>query len=207
MKHKIIAVFILLALALAAVQGQNRQSSNSNNILVVYFSRHGSSIGSNDTDAVSSASLSPGDAITVANIIKDASGADMFQIITVDPYPRNYRETTDVARREQRENARPALASRIENLDSYNTIILGYPNWWGTLPMPVAHFLESHDFSGKTIVPYCVHEGSRMGSSEALIAQLAPGATVKEGLAIRGNSAGSSRRDVEQWLRKNGLIR
>lgn len=117
-----------------------------------------------------------------------------------------YEETTEVAKQELRQNARPALAARIDTMDEYQVIFLGYPNWWGTMPMAVFSFLEAYDFAGKTIVPFCTHEGSGMGRSERDIKKLCPGAEVLEGLPIRGGSVGSAANDVSAWLRKMGVI-
>ena len=102
---------------------------------------------------------------------------------------------------EKRNNARPELSSRVNNMDQYDTVILGYPNWWGTFPMAVFTFLEEYDFSAKTILPFCIHEGSGLGSSESDIRKLCSGATVLSGLAIRGGSVGRADQLVANWLK------
>lgn len=116
------------------------------------------------------------------------------------PYPAGYDETTDVALKEQHANARPKLSTHVDRMEDYDTIFLGYPNWWGTIPMAVCAFLEEYKLSGKTIVPFCTHEGSRLGSSERDIAKLCPGARLLGGLAIRGSSVERARKDVNDWL-------
>jgi flavodoxin len=131
----------------------------------------------------------------------------MFQIKTVKSYPDDYTETTNVAKEELRENARPELTETIDDMNSYDVIYLGYPNWWGTTPMAVFTFLESYDFSGKTIIPYCTHEGSGMGSSERDIKKLCPNAEVLSGLAIRGGSVGKADKELASWLTKLGMSR
>ena len=133
-------------------------------------------------------------------MIRDVVGGDVFQIVTVEPYPSDYDETTDVASREQHEKARPKLSTHVAHMEDYDTIFLGYPNWWGTLPMAVCSFLEEYDFSGKTIVPFCTHEGSRLGSSERDIAEICPDAKLLKGLAIRGSSVDRAQKDAIDWL-------
>lgn len=137
---------------------------------------------------------------------QEATGGDLFLIQCEDTYPSDYRETTDVAADEQKDNARPALASHVENMDSYDTIVLIYPNWWGDLPMPLYSFLEEYNFSGKTILPLCTHEGSRMGGSEKTIASLCPDATLLNGFAVRGRDAASAQNDVETWINQSGIL-
>lgn len=121
-------------------------------------------------------------------------------------YPEDYTETTKVAQDELRANDRPELTERVSEMDSYDVIYIGYPSWWGTMPMAVFTFLESYDFSGKTIVPYCTHEGSGMGSSERDVKKLCPNANVLSGLAIQGGSVGRADKDISNWLKKLDLI-
>ena len=100
----------------------------------------------------------------------------------------------------------PELVRYPENIDEYDTVILAYPNYWGTIPMAVATFLEKYDFTGKTILPLCTNEGSGMGGSERTIRQCAVGANVKKGLPVNGSSAASSGESVKRWLKANGLM-
>lgn len=188
-------------------------SGQGNNILVAYFSRVGNTVWEDDVDAVTSASINVendefvGNAEYLARMAAEATGGDLFLIQTEETYPSDYRETTNVASDEQEDNARPALASHMENMDQYDTIVLIYPNWWGTLPQPLFTFLEEYDFSGKIILPLCTHEGSRMGSSERVIAELCPDATLLTGLAVRGANASSAQSDVEEWLNDSGIVK
>jgi len=176
------------------------------NILIVYFSRAGNSYGTEDVDAVSSASLAiPGDTSVIANMVQGTIGGELFQIITVDPYPKDYRETTDVARVELDEDARPELSAHVEDMDAYDIVVLGYPNWWGTIPMAVYTFLEEYDFSGKTIVPYCTHQGSGLGRSVTDIKTLCPDSTILDGLAVSGSHVSNAQSDVDKWLSDLGL--
>lgn len=182
------------------------------NILVAYFSRVGNTVWEDGVDAVTSASLNVensefvGNAEYLARMAQEATGGDLFLIQTEETYPSDYRETTNVATEEQNDNARPALASHVENMDQYDTIVLIYPNWWGTLPQPLFTFLEEYDFSGKTILPLCTHEGSRMGRSEIAITELCPDAILLDGLAVRGSNASSAQSDVETWISNSGIL-
>jgi flavodoxin len=142
-----------------------------------------------------------GNTRTIAEWIHQSVGGDLFEIKTVKPYPKEYGSTTEVAKQEQESNARPVLATRINDMNSYDVVFLGYPNWWGTLPMALFTFLEQYDFSGKTLIPFCTHEGSALGQSVSDIKKLAPRSTVLKGLAIRGGSVNGARNDVNAWLR------
>lgn len=199
-------------LLFSSVNAQAQPRSATKKILVVYFSRVGITSFSKDVDTVTSASLNAGDAgligntEIIANMVQEAVGGDLFQIVTVKSYPENYRETTDVASQEQGQNARPELATHVENMGDYDIIILCYPNWWGTLPMAVFTFLEEYDFSGKTIAPLCTHEGSRLGRSVTDITKLCPQATILDGLAIRGGDVKNAQDEIAGWLRKIGMI-
>ena len=142
----------------------------------------------------------------VANIMKDLTGADTFKIEMKDPYSPVYMTCIDEAKEDLRTGARPELVSMPDSIDEYDTMVLAYPNYWGTMPMAVFTFLEHFDFSGKTILPLCTNEGSGMGSSERDIRRTCPGAEVKKGLAITGSAAANSKSSVERWLSANGLL-
>ena len=142
----------------------------------------------------------------VAGIIKDLIPADTFKIEMKNPYSPVYMTCIEEAKKDLREKARPELVSIPESIDEYDTVILAYPNYWGTMPMAVYTFLENFDFSGKIILPLCTNEGSGMGSSEREIKKTCPGADVKKGLPITGRAAASSKSSVERWLKANGLM-
>ena len=142
----------------------------------------------------------------VVNGMKEPIEADTFKIEMKDPYSPVYMTCIDEAKKDKQNNARPELISYPDSIDEYDTIILGYPNYWGTMPMAVFTFLEKYDFSGKTILPFCTNEGSGMGSSESDIKKTAKGATVKRGLAITGSNAANAGGAVKSWLAENGLI-
>ena len=142
----------------------------------------------------------------VAGIIEDLILADTFKIEMKNPYSPVYMTCIEEAKKDLRAKARPELVSMPESIDEYDTVILAYPNYWGTMPMAVYTFLENFDFSGKTILPLCTNEGSGMGSSEREIKKTCPGAEVKKGLPITGSAAASSKSSVERWLKANRLI-
>ena len=168
--------------------------------MIAFFSRKGQNYSSGGI-----VDLKLGNTEAVAGMIQKMTGADMFHIECVIAYPKDYTETTEVAKNELRTKARPKLTDKVENMSAYDIIFLGYPNWWGTMPMPVYTFLESYDFSGKTIVPFCTHEGSGMGHSEKDIAKACREASVLNGIAIQGSSASSAESKVSSWIGGLGI--
>ncbi len=162
------------------------ESTGTGGVLIAYFSKTG------NTE-------------TIANMIASLTGGDLFKVETVVPYPDDYDETVDIAKEEQDNDARPELSTHVENMEQYDVIYLGYPNWWGTMPQAMFTFLEEYDFSGKTIIPFCTHGGSALGRSEGDIASLAPDAALLDGLAVRGSSVDSAQGTVEEWLDGLGL--
>lgn len=170
--------------------------------LIAYFSRSG-----NNYFGGKIVNLPVGNTEVAAKMIQEVTGGDLFHIESVTLYPEDYTKATEVAKEELRDNARPELTGQVEAMDSYDVIFLGYPNWWGTMPMPVFTFLEEYDLSGKTIIPFCTHEGSGMGGSERDIAKLCPGAKLLNGLAIRGSRVKDAKRDIANWLEKVSIER
>ncbi|HEX3010705.1 MAG TPA: flavodoxin, partial [Syntrophomonadaceae bacterium] len=152
-------------------------SFNDVKCLIAYFSRKGNNYVSGQI-----VNLPVGNTEIASNMIQEITGGDLFHIEAVNAYPEDYTETTEAAKQELQTNARPELTGHVGNMDSYDVIFLGYPNWWGTMPMPVFTFLEEYDFSGKTIIPFCTHEGSGLGHSEKDIAKLCPKAKLLKGL-------------------------
>jgi len=142
----------------------------------------------------------------VVGKIRELIDADVFKIEMKKPYSPEYMTCIEEARQDLKAGARPELVSMPESIDDYDTVILAYPNYWGTMPMAVFTFLEAYDFSGKTILPLCTNEGSGMGGSEKAIKKTCPGAGLKEGLSVTGSQAESSSSKVEKWLRGNGII-
>lgn len=163
--------------------------------IVVYFSRRGE----NYVNGILK-ELPVGNTAVAAGMIQELTQADTFQIEPVQPYPRSYNDCIAQAQADQRRDARPELKCYPEGMEDYDIIYLGYPNYWGTMPMCVFTFLERFDFAGKTICPFCTHEGSGIGRSEADIRRLCPGAVVKKGLALHGGSIRRAKPDIEKWL-------
>ena len=149
--------------------------------------------------------ITKGNTAVVAEFAQKATGGTLFEIKTVKQYPVNYKECCDVAQAEGRSGERPELAGVLPNIADYDTIVLGYPCWWGTMPQAVFTFLESEDFSGKKILPFCTHEGSGMGRSESDIKKLCPASTVAKGLAVSGSACNGAENSVKKWLAANGL--
>ena len=166
--------------------------------LIVYFSRKGENY---VNGAIKN--LVKGNTEVVAEIIQKAVGGDLFEIVPLHAYDKDYYKCIEEAKRELHENARPEIADCPLNIAEYDTVFLGYPNWWGTCPACVFTFLEKYGFSGKKIAPFCTNEGSGMGSSESDIKRLCKGATVLKGLPVHGAEAGSSDKIIINWL--NGL--
>ena len=142
----------------------------------------------------------------VVNGMKELIDADTFRIEMKDPYSPVYMTCIEEAKKDLRDKARPELVSMPESIDEYDTVVLAYPNYWGTMPMAVFTFLEAFDFTGKTILPLCTNEGSGMGSSERDIKKTCSGAEVKKGLSITGSQAANAKASVQQWLSANGVL-
>lgn len=141
-----------------------------------------------------------GNTRAIANQIHSRVGGDLFELQAADAYPAEYRACLDRAKTEQQSGVRPALSKEVSDMGSYDVVFIGYPNWWGTIPMPLFTFFERYDFSGKTLVPFCTHGGGGLGRSAQDIRRLAPNAAILEGLSIRGGSAGSAQDEISTWL-------
>ncbi len=185
MKTKLVLI-TLLVLFMPGIHS-NAQTTGKK-ILVAYFSHSG------NTRAVG------------YQICKKVDG-ESFEIQVVKPYPADYNTVVDLAKRELKADYRPELKSRLKNIKQYDVIFIGYPNWWGTYPQAVKVFLSQYDFSGKTIIPFCTHEGSELGRSVADLKKLCSKSTILEGLAIRGSAAHNSDDRIEEWLKKIKMIK
>ena len=181
---------------------EQTDEQESSNILVVYFSRAGENweVGN----------VEKGSTRIVAEYIAETVGADLFEIVPVEPYPESYEEMLEIASAEQNENARPEILNTIDNFDEYETILLGYPIWYADMPMIVYNFLESYDFTGKTIYPFDTHGGSGLSGTVNHIKETVPGAEVKEGLPIVGKAVQNNFEDtksvINEWLINNDLM-
>lgn len=136
----------------------------------------------------------------MAQMIQEETGADLFEIEPATPYTDDYDTLLDVAQQEQADNARPEVASQVENWDSYDVVFVGYPDWWSDAPMLIYSFLESYDWEGKTLIPFCTSGGSGFGRSLEKLPDSAPGAEILEGLHVSGSSVGSAGDEVANWI-------
>lgn len=148
--------------------------------------------------------IAVGNTEKVARVIAEATSAELFKIEQKVPYSSNYRICTEQAMADKQGNARPELATLPNSLDEYDEIYLGYPNYWGDMPMAVYTFLEAFDWTGKIIHPFCTHEGSGLSGTEQRIVAACKGADVEKGLAIHGSCADQSSEEVLQWLKSSG---
>lgn len=188
------------------VESSNAGSDGSNTLIAYFTAAENSGV-----DAIASASYTTidGQAVgrvrAVADMIQENVGGDLFSIHTSVVYPTDGGELIDYAAEEQDENARPELTSHIDNLDQYDTIFIGYPNWWADLPMAVYSFFDEYDFSGKTIIPFNVHNGSRFSRTIQTIEELEPNATVVEdGFTVSEQTVDQAAPDVAEWLENLG---
>ena len=186
-----------------AGDAQDADGGDGSNILIAYFAVAENSA----VDAVSSASVTTADGEAkglvrvLAEDIQQVTGGDLFSIQTSVEYPGDINELIDYAAEEQDEEARPELTSHIENLDDYDIIFVGYPNWWYDMPMVMYSFFEEYDFAGKTIIPFNSHNGSRFSSTIETIQELEPEAeVVTDGFTVNQSSVTEAAADVEEWL-------
>lgn len=182
---------------------ENAGESEGNGILIAYFTAAENS----GVDAVASASYSEvdGEAVgrmrAIAEMIQDNVGGELFSIQTVENYPAGINEVIDQAAVEQDEDVRPELKTEIESLDDYDTIFVGYSNWWADLPMPVYTFFDEYDFSGKTIIPFNTHNGSRLSGTVGTIEELEPDAIiVTDAFTISEHDVPDAADEVADWL-------
>lgn len=207
----------LLALTAAACGSaentvQNNRTANDTNtvqtqvdiasgkrILVAYFSRA-------DENTGGVGYIEKGNTRILAEMVADITKGDLFEIKTVKSYPKEYRPATEVAKQEKENNERPEINGPLPDMSQYDVIFLGYPIWWSDLPMGVYTFLEKENFAGKTIIPFCTHEGSGIGNTERFIAETTK-AKVLPGLEMRGKKAqtqqAEARKDMEKWVNES----
>lgn len=197
-KKIVVLVIVLMVLIIGGVvfavthlYSENQYESDTNSTtsgknLVLYFSQSG------NTEKV-------------ANFIHEEVGGDMVKLETTVAYPSNYEELTDYAQQEQRNKSRPELITKIDHIDEYDTIFLGYPIWWADMPMAIYTFLDQYDLKGKTIAPFNTHAGSGLSGTPNKIKEEEPNATVTEGLAVTGSSAESAKSTVQGWLSRIGF--
>ena len=190
---------LLLIVFIFFVTGCKLKSEGNNmtnhKVLVAYFSRTGEQYGVGN--------ITEGNTAIVAKIIASKTNGDLFEIkVAKDNYPKGYMELTEYAKKELQANARPEIVGKVENFDQYDTIFIGFPVWWGDKPMPVYTFIDSYNFNGKNIVPFCTHEGSGFCGTQGMDKT---GAKVLKGLAMYGHVAQNERvkadQQVSDWLK------
>ncbi|MBQ7824270.1 MAG: flavodoxin [Bacteroidaceae bacterium] len=142
----------------------------------------------------------------IASVISEVTGSDLFEIKTVHTYPGSHKALIDTAKIEINNKARPKLATHIKNLNDYDTIFAGFPNWWYDMPMPLYSFFDEYDFSGKTIIPFCTHGGSRFSGAIKTIRKLEPKASVSDGYSIPRDRVSEAKPDVLNWLKRIGMV-
>ena len=193
---------------LSGVQGESSVSARADGrVLVAYFSvpeTDGVDASSGASRVVSDGKVL-GNTQYVATVIREATGGDLFEIKTVRTYPGSHKALIDAAKEEIDSGARPKLATLIENLKDYDVIFIGFPNWWYDMPMPLYTFFDEYDFSGKTIVPFCTHGGSRFSGAIKTIRELEKGATVLDGYAVSRDRVADSKDGILKWLEKIGM--
>ena len=162
-----------------AVEAKNEKSNNKS--IVVYYSR--------TDENYNVGNITVGNTAKVAAEIAKQTGADLFEIKPVKAYPAEYKAWIEIAQQEKDDNARPQIATTVEHFDQYNTVYLGYPIWWGDLPMVVYTFIESQNFDGKTVIPFATHEGSGISGTPQKLRKALPKATVTDGIAMTGSTA------------------
>lgn len=202
MKHiysfiAILLVGLLPITSCAQTNQRKEQNMKEKKILVAFFSRAG------ENYAVGH--IEKGNTHIIAEMIAAETDGDLFHIEPVTPYPDDYTECTEVAKQELNVKARPAIKGDIK-VEDYDIIFIGYPNWWGDMPMPVYTFIEKHSWQGKTVIPFCTHEGSGLSGTENKLKAACKGATVLKGLAVRGataqNAQAQAKKSVNNWLGK-----
>ncbi len=182
---------IALGAAVAAVPSVFSSSAvaaqaEGGNVLIIYFSHSGNTR-------------------RLAGYIHERTGGRMVELKRVRPYPEDYDAVVDEAKKEQEADARPEISITLSDLDQVDTVFIGYPNWWGTLPMPFFTLLERYPLAGKTVIPFCTHEGSRFGRSERDLRRLCPQARLLKGFEVRGSRVSGAEKAVDEWLTGLGL--
>lgn len=139
----------------------------------------------------------------IASMIADATGADLFKIEQKVPYAADYNTCIEQAKKDLRENARPELINNLESIDNYDEIYIGFPNYWGTMPMAVFTFLEQFDWAGKKIYPFVTHEGSGFGKCESDLRKICKDASIQPGLSVQGSMVEGAKAEVDTWIKDN----
>lgn len=203
MKQIMTIIALLLSLCAAAQGGADKATKTDNSmkgdkkVLVAFFSHTGENYGVGN--------ITKGNTHIIAEMIAEATGGTLFEIAPVKEYPKTYNACVDVAKKEKEAGARPAVKDDVA-VEEFDVVFIGYPNWWSDMPMPVYTFIEKHRWQGKTVIPFCTHEGSGLSNTEQYIADACKGATVERGIAVRGvtaqNEQPKAKASVQAWLKK-----
>lgn len=181
-----IKLYLFTAIAMILNSFNLQAQSGAKKVLVVYYSYSGNTR-------------------IIAEQIQKGTGGDIFEIQPAQSYPKDYQELTDQAKK-KRENYKPALKTKVKNIEKYDVIFVGSPCWWATIAPPVATFLSSYDLSGKTIIPFMTHEGSRMGNTENDIKKLCPESNILHGFPVRGSRVKQAHDEVMKWLKEIKMV-
>lgn len=181
MKTNYLVGILIAIIMMTGANVKARNTSEAKKVLVAYFSWSGNTR-------------------VIAEQIEELTGGELFEIRTVIPYPEEYRPCTEIAKKEKEMNARPELKTKIDRMEEYDVVFIGYPNWWGTAPMAVWTFLESYDFSGKTVIPFCTHGGGGEQNCFRDFVKHAEKAITRKGFITNGGKVMSARPQVEKWL-------
>ena len=184
MKTKFLGVFLMMW-AMIGLEAGAQHTANAKKVLVAYFSWSGNTR-------------------NLAHQVQELTGGDLFEIETVKAYPEKYR-CTEYAKKEKEADARPALKSKVKDMDAYDVVYVGFPNWWGTAPMAIWSFLEGYDLTGKTVIPFCTHGGGGEQKCFSDFARHAGKADLKKGFICHGGTVGDARQKVERWLEEIGM--
>ena len=190
-KLALILLFVVLAVVIFGffvIRTYTTNKEPENKMLIVFYSH-------------------TGNAKFITEQIQAITGADVFELIVVDPYPEDVNATIERAGQEREEGILPSLVGKIDNLNDYDIIFLGTPNWFGTLSLPVQSFLNSYDLSGKTIVPFITFGGGGIMNTITDLKMLAPNATILEEFGVSRDDVKSSRSDIAQWLERTGILK
>lgn len=185
MKTKFLGVFLMMW-AMIGLEAGAQHTANAKKVLVAYFSWSGNTR-------------------NLAHQIQELTGGDLFEIETVKAYPEKYRSCTEYAKKEKEADARPALKSKVKDMDAYDVVYVGFPNWWGTAPMAIWSFLEGYDLTGKTVIAFCTHGGGGEQKCFSDLARHAGKADLKKGFICHGGTVGDARPKVERWLEEIGM--
>lgn len=223
MRKKVISVFMAAFLVVACLAGcgqagetqeasdsvtpsRQAESTSSTNILVAYFSWADNAILADDVDAVASPSVvAPGNVQQLAGWVQQQTGGDLFSIRVTDPYPSDWDDCLARANQERGDNARPELVENVENLEKYDVVFLGYPNWWYVVPMALLSFFENNDLSGKQVYLFCSHGTGGLANSVDIITEALPDGDISDNIFdCYEEEAPSSQEAMESWLTELG---